>query len=230
MQKMLQFCCMMIRNLDTVIFDMDGLIIDSEPIWEKAGTELLQSYGCPLTSTMYASSTGLRTREWLQYWFNHFSLKYDEIDAAEKQIVDLVISGIQHHGNPMPGVHHAFEYFQQKGFKIGLATSSPMRLADLVVEKLGIGHYLQAITSAEFLPFGKPHPEVFLQCAQSLGSHALQCLCLEDSYNGMIAAKAAKMKCIVVPAAWQFDMPKWGAADGKLSSLAQFSDEFLLQL
>jgi mannitol-1-/sugar-/sorbitol-6-/2-deoxyglucose-6-phosphatase len=220
----------MITTLDTVIFDMDGLLIDSEPIWEKAGGELLAGYGCTLSSSMYASSTGLRTREWLQYWFNHFGISHDTIDAAEKQIVDLVISGIQQHGEPLPGVVHVFEYFQQKGFKIGLATSSPMRLADLVVHKLGIGHYLQAITSAEFLPFGKPHPEVFLQCAQQLQSSPLQCVCFEDSFNGMIAAKAAKMKCIIVPSPAQFTSEKWGAADIKISSLAQLNDEVLARL
>jgi len=230
MHKMQPFCGIMITTLDTVIFDMDGLLIDSEPIWEKAGGELLESYGCTLTSSMYASSTGLRTREWLQYWFNYFNLSHDSIDTAEKQIIDLVIAGIRKHGKPLPGVAHIFEYFQQKGFKIGLATSSPMRLADIVVDMLGIGHYLQAITSAEFLPFGKPHPEVFLQCAQQLQSNPLQCVCFEDSYNGMIAAKSAKMKCVIVPADTQFNWAKWGAADMKIASLAQFNDEVFMHL
>jgi mannitol-1-/sugar-/sorbitol-6-/2-deoxyglucose-6-phosphatase len=230
MQKKLQFRSIMITTLDTVIFDMDGLLIDSEPIWEKAGGELVASYGHTLSRSMYASSTGLRTKEWLQYWFNHFGISSDTIGAAEKQIVDLVIGGIQQHGEPLPGVKYVFEYFQQKGFKIGLATSSPMRLADLVVHTLGIGHYLQAINSAEFLPFGKPHPEVFLQCAQQLQSNPLQCVCFEDSYNGMIAAKAAKMKCVVVPAPAQFASEKWGAADAKVSSLLEVNDEVLIRL
>jgi len=230
LQKKLQFRGIMITTLDTVIFDMDGLLIDSEPIWEKAGGELLASYGCTLSSSMYASSTGLRTREWLQYWFNHFGIPQDSIEAAEKQIVDLVIGGIQQQGQPLPGVTYVFEYFQQKGFKIGLATSSPIRLADLVVQKLGIGHYLQAITSAEYLPFGKPHPEVFLQCAQQLQSNPLQCVCFEDSFNGMIAAKASKMKCVIVPAPAQFSSPKWGSADVKISSLTLFNDEVLARL
>ena len=58
----------------TVIFDMDGLLIDSEPLWEEAGAELLQSYGVELTSEQYQSSTGLRTREWITHWFNHFHI------------------------------------------------------------------------------------------------------------------------------------------------------------
>jgi sugar-phosphatase len=230
MQKLLQFRGIMITSLDTVIFDMDGLLIDSEPIWEKAGGELLEGYGCELSRSMYASTTGLRTREWLQYWFNHFRLSHDSIEMAEKQIVDLVIAGVRHQAKPLPGVSHIFEYFQQKGFKIGLATSSPMRLADIVVDMLGIGHYLQIITSAEFLPFGKPHPEVYMQCAGSLQSNPLQCVCFEDSFNGMIAAKAAKMKCVVVPAAEQFDSAKWGAADKKIKSLHLFNDTDLLSL
>lgn len=216
--------------LDTVIFDMDGLLIDSEPIWEKAGFELLEGYGCKLTTEMYAKSTGLRTKEWLQYWYNQFNIQQHDIVADERHIVDLVIEAIRKHGKAMPGVPYIFEYFQQRGYKIGLATSSPMRMAEMVVDQLGIGHYLQVITSAEHLEFGKPHPEVYLQCAAALQSHPLQCLCFEDSFNGMIAAKAAKMKCIIVPATAQYNWAKWGAADAKIASLEDCTYETLQAL
>ena len=84
-----------------------------------------------------------------------------------------------------------------------------------------------AITSAEKLPFGKPHPEVYINCAAELGLKGMECIAFEDSFNGMIAAKAARMKCVVVPAATAYDHPKWNAADLKLRSLLEFDEEKL---
>ena len=129
----------------------------------------------------------------------------------------------------MPGVNYIFEYFARRKFKIGLATSSPRSLVDVVTEKLNIGSYLQAISSAEHLPYGKPHPQVYMQCANNLQSDPLSCICFEDSFNGMIAAKAAKMKCVVVPAHHQLNDAKWGAADLKISSLQNFNDLLLMR-
>ena len=112
----------------------------------------------------------------------------------------------------------------QKGFKIGLATSSPIELIDLVVERCGIQQYIQVKTSAEHLPFGKPHPQVYLNCAEALGSNVHECICFEDSFNGLIAAKSARMRCVVVPHHSQIKDERWGAADLKLSSLQNFGE------
>lgn len=217
-------------NTAAVIFDMDGLLIDSEPLWEQAGGALLQAYGVTLTHTQYATSTGLRTKEWLQYWFNHFQLQQSGIEQAEKDIVDAVIALIAAQGKMLPGVLYILQYFQQKGIPIGLATSSPMRLADVVLDLLQIRSYFDVVTSAENLPFGKPHPQVYMDCAAALNVHPLRCICFEDSFNGMIAAKAAKMKCVVVPAAAHLQQARWGAADLKISSLQNFNDLLLRQL
>jgi sugar-phosphatase len=215
--------------LNTVIFDMDGLLIDSEPLWEKAGIATLAEYNAVITQDEYHKTTGLRTQEWIEYWFTHFS-----ITAPTKPAVDIIIEkaidSIREFGKPMPGVEYIFNYFSERGFKIGLATSSPKSLIDVVVEKLNIGHYLQAITSAEHLPYGKPHPQVFLNCAEALHSSPLECICFEDSFNGMIAAKAGRMKCVVIPAPQQRNEHKWEAADLKLSSLLNFNDLLLERL
>ena len=130
----------------------------------------------------------------------------------------------------MPGVDYIFQYFIARGFKIGLATSSPMALAEVVIAKLQLGQYLQTITSAEHMPYGKPHPQIYLECAAELGSKPMNCLCFEDSFNGLIAAKAAKMKCVAVPAYQGLQHARWGAADLKISSLQNFNDLLLMQL
>ena len=85
-----------------------------------------------------------------------------------------------------------------------------------------------AATSAEDLPYGKPHPQVYLNCANALQVAPVNCVCFEDSFNGMVAAKAARMKCVVVPHASEQDHAKWGAADLKLNSLEQFTEQQLL--
>lgn len=204
-----------------VIFDMDGLLIDSEPYWEEAGKETMAEYGVTLENEQYHITTGLRTKEWVQYWFAYFDIDMKDVEKAEITIVEKAIEKIRLNGKPMPGVNYIFDFFKKQDCKIGIATSSPLALVNVVVEKLGIGHYLDAIRSAEFLPNGKPHPQVYLDCAEALGVSQLQCICFEDSFNGMIAVKAARMKCIVIPAPEQHSETRWDAADIKLRSLEE---------
>ena len=217
-------------KLNTVIFDMDGLLIDSEPLWEEAGKETLEKFNVSLTPEQYASSTGLRTQEWLQHWFHHFNIDEKHIPEAEQVVVEKAIEKIVTKGEPLPGVNYIMDFFKEKNFRVGLATSSPMSLANPVVDKLNIRSYLHSITSAEHLPFGKPHPQVFINCVNELSSTALQTLVFEDSFNGMIAAKAARMKCVVIPAHHQQQHNKWLAADVQLKSLEEFDELILSKL
>jgi mannitol-1-/sugar-/sorbitol-6-/2-deoxyglucose-6-phosphatase len=217
-------------KLNTVIFDMDGLLIDSEPLWKEAAEALFLTYGKQLTAQQYISTTGLRTKEFLAHWFDYFNLPAMEIDNAEKQVVERVLILAAQKGNTMPGVQHIFNFFLQKDFKIGLASSSPMQLIELVIKKLGIQNHLQGIASAANLAYGKPHPEVYLNCAAKLNSMPAQCICFEDSFNGMIAAKAAKMKCVVVPSLHDNKSLVWEAADLKISTLNNFNELLLNSL
>jgi mannitol-1-/sugar-/sorbitol-6-/2-deoxyglucose-6-phosphatase len=214
-------------KLNTVIFDMDGLLVDSEPLWKEAAETLFLTYGVQLTPQQYAGTTGLRTKEFLQHWFSYFNLPEAEIEDAEKRIVDRVIELVRKKGKPMPGVQHIFNFFMERNFKIGLASSSPRELINLVVEILGIGPHLQAVSSAAGLAYGKPHPEVYLNCAQKLTAMPAECICFEDSFNGMIAAKAAKMKCVIVPSVNDSKNPVWEAADLKISTLNNFNELLL---
>jgi mannitol-1-/sugar-/sorbitol-6-/2-deoxyglucose-6-phosphatase len=217
-------------QLNTVIFDMDGLLIDSEPYWQIAGMETLEKFNVALAPEQYHHTTGLRTPEWLDYWFGYFGIPKENIEEATLALHRNVFEKIKTQANALPGIDHIFHFFNQKGFRIGLATSSPLSLVDIVTEKLNIGHYLDATASADFLPFGKPHPQVYMDCAAALGAHPLECICFEDSFNGLIAAKAARMRCVVIPVADQQSLPKWGAADLQLSSLAEFEDTHLKRL
>ncbi len=211
-------------QLNTVIFDIDGLLIDSEPLWNEAASEVFKQYGINLTGEQYKTTTGLRTKEFTQWWFDHYNIGNEELAGAEKKIVQAVLHKIEQKGKIMPGVPYIFDFFEKKKFKIGLATSSPPELIELVVGMIGIQKYLHATSSAEGLAFGKPHPQVYLNCAESLNSKPVECICFEDSFNGMISVKAARMKCVIVPHVSQAKDERWGAADLKLSSLQNFGE------
>ncbi|HVZ26158.1 MAG TPA: hexitol phosphatase HxpB [Sediminibacterium sp.] len=210
-------------NFTSAIFDIDGLLIDSEPLWNEAAAEVFAQYGIRLSPAQYATTTGLRTPEFVSWWFSYFGIDSKKAAEAEEEIVARVLRKIAEKATVMPGVKYIFEFLSAKSLSIGLATSSPPALIELAIEMTGIGQYLQATSSAEGLPYGKPHPQVYLNCAEKLGADPVQCLCFEDSYNGMIAVKAARMTCVVVPHAKQLKHEKWGAADLKLSSLQNFS-------
>ena len=147
--------------------------------------------------------------------------------TAVDTIIQKAIEKIDANANVFAGVETIIPFFRERGFKIGLATSSPLSLVDVVLKKLDLQTGFDAITSAEKLPFGKPHPEVYLNCAAKLGVTGMECIAFEDSFNGMIAAKAARMKCVVVPAPAAYDHPKWNATDLKLRSLPEFDEEKL---
>jgi sugar-phosphatase len=209
-------------TLNTVIFDMDGLLIDSEPCWQEAGIETMGQFEVSLTLEQYHFTTGLRTREWIAYWFDYFRIDNRFAREAEETIIRKAIEKIGEKAQPMPGYDYILSFFRDRKFKTGLATSSPVALIEVVVDKLGIRKYLDGYRSAENLPLGKPHPQVYMDCLQDLGSSPMEAVCFEDSFNGMISAKAARMKCIVVPASEFYAQTKWGAADLKLPSLLRF--------
>ena len=215
-------------DINTVIFDMDGLLIDSEPLWNEAALEVFNKLGESLDKNQFSNTTGLRTREFVQWWFDHFKLDPAWQVNTELEIIAKVTSKVISGGKPMPGVSHILNFFIQRNFKIGLASSSPMSLINATVDYLGLRPYLNAISSAEELDYGKPHPQVYLNCAKILNVNPVNCIAFEDSFNGMIAAKAARMKCIVVPASSAFTDKRWNAADMKISSLHNFN-ELLLQ-
>ena len=211
-------------ELNAVVFDMDGLLVNSEPLWQEAGIETLEPFGATLTTTQYQVSTGLRTKEWVAYWFSQFGLDMARAKESEDIIMQKAIEKIEAKGELMPGAVEILRFFRERGFRIGLATSSPFALIDAVLHKFQLSSYFDALSSAEELDHGKPHPQVYLDCMNQLSVGPLQTLCFEDSFNGMIAAKAARMTCIVIPEAAFFDHAKWGAADMKLHSLRNFSD------
>ena len=133
-----------------------------------------------------------------------------------------IIASSKQNATVLKGVEDALKLLKRHNYKIGLASSSPKHMIDALVEHFGLTTYFDCITSADAVELGKPHPAVFLHCAAALVAKPNQCLVLEDSVNGMIAGKAARMKVIVVPDELHFDDPRFSLADAKLKSLEDF--------
>ena len=135
-----------------VIFDIDGLLINSEPLWNKAAAEIFRQYGISLTEAQYATTTGLRSKEFVAHWLHEYKIPSTEYERAEQRVVDQAMIYIDKEATLMPGVEHIFQFFLEKEFKIGLATSSPIALIEWVKDKLGIRSLIHASCSAQNHP------------------------------------------------------------------------------
>jgi HAD superfamily hydrolase (TIGR01509 family) len=210
--------------LRAAIFDLDGLLIDSEPHWAVAEMDVLAEVGLTLTEAMCQRTTGLRIDEVVAYW--HARAPWPGPSPAEvtTRIVARVVERIGSQAVAKPGAHRAVELARRRGVAVGLASSSPMVLIRAAVTRLGLDGAFDALESAEDEPFGKPHPAVYLAAAKRLHVAPTACLALEDSLNGLIAAKAARMRCVVVPELHLHD-PRFALADRMLESLELLTDE-----
>ena len=216
------------QSIQAVIFDMDGLIIDSEPLWKIAEIEAFKKVGIDLTSTDCEETVGLRMDEVVQLWYDRVGWEGKSLKAVEEDVVDIVIREIKKQGRALSGVLETLSNLKKGEIKIGLATSSAMRIVDAVLDKLEIRNYFDALHSAEHEIYGKPHPAVFINCAKSLGVNPLNCLVFEDSLNGVISAKAARMSVIAVPEKSHDYNPKLLLADKIIPSLKGFKLENIL--
>jgi len=216
--------------INTVIFDMDGLLLDTEPLWGKSMLQVAEKHKIPITAQRFKETTGLRIYEVTDHWAIHYPWEGRSSKEVAEEILDEIIASSKSHATVMRGVEQTLQLLRQHKFKIGLASSSPARMIHELVDHFGITHYFDVITSADVVDLGKPHPAVFLHCAAELGSRPNQCVVLEDSVNGMIAGKAARMKVIAIPEEIHFDDPRFSIADARLRSMEDFDLAMLKHL
>lgn len=208
-----------LNNFDAVIFDMDGVLIDSEPLWKIAMEEVFSSLGSTLTKQDFQKTVGLRLDEVVIFWHAHEQWENFTPKEIEDNIVQKMIELIKANAQPLPGVLKTLAFLKEKGLKIGLGTSSYEILIDTILRELNISHYFDFTHSAELEEFGKPHPAVYLTVAEKLGVSPLKCVVIEDSLNGIIAAKAARMKVICIPEKTHHPEPKLIIADWMFESM-----------
>ncbi|MGD9710802.1 MAG: hexitol phosphatase HxpB [Thermomicrobiales bacterium] len=210
------------RPIDAVIFDMDGVLIDSEPLWRVAETRAMNAIGVPMVEEDGLLTMGLRTDEVVEFWYARHPWKSPTKREVEAVITREVIALVAERGEPMPGAAAAIRSIIDAGLLVGLASSSSSEIIAAVLSRLGFAGHFAVTQSAEHEPYGKPHPAVYIECARRLGVSPDRCLAIEDSPAGVLAAKAARMRCIAIPAPELAGDRRYCIADFELSSLIDF--------
>ncbi|GAA4834112.1 hexitol phosphatase HxpB [Algivirga pacifica] len=211
-----------------VILDMDGLLIDSEPYWRTALIEVMASVGVEMTPEKAKKTMGLRTEEVVEYWYNHTPWQGRSTEVVATHIMEKALELILEQAPILPGVHDLINLIKEQKLALALASSSPAFMIEAIVDKIGIRDDLQVIRSGQYEKLSKPHPDIFIHTAEQLGLKFNECIVFEDSFNGVLAAKAAKMITVAVPE--DQEDPRFVIADLKLKSLEEFTAETLAKL
>ncbi len=215
-----------LEDFDAVIFDMDGVLIDSEPLWKIAMEQVFAAVGSKLTRQDFQKTVGLRLDEVIQFWHQHEGWKNVSPEEVEQQIVSKMQELIRANGTPLTGVVETLNYLRSHNKKIGLATSSYRVLIDTVLEVLDLKASFDCTHSAEMEAYGKPHPAVYLTVLDYFKVDPRKCLVIEDSLNGIISAKAAKMKVVCIPEKTHFPEPKLILADYQFEDMGLLLESF----
>jgi sugar-phosphatase len=209
---------------------MDGLLVDSEPHWRAMERDVFATVGLYLTDEECKQTTGMPILDVVKYWYARANWPNEElpgrriIDLAEA-ITEGVHVRIANLAEPMPGAIEALEFFAKQGIPTAIASASPMSLIEVVVTRLGIRDLLTLWHSATLEAHNKPAPDVYLGTARKLGVSPADCVTFEDSGSGLRSAYAAGMRTVAVPAAFEFDDPKFSIADLILPSLTAFTQQ-----
>jgi sugar-phosphatase len=185
--------------IKAIIFDMDGLLIDSEPFWRRAEIAVFSTVGISLSEDDCRETMGYRLNEVVELWYSRKPWSNKSTKQVEEQILVHVQNLIETEGVPLPGVMETISLCNELKLKTAIASSSAMRLIKATVKRLGLEGTFEVLHSAEHEEFGKPHPAVFIHTAKKLEVRNENCLVFEDSFHGMVSGLAAKMKVIVVP-------------------------------
>jgi sugar-phosphatase len=213
--------------MKAAVFDMDGLLIDSEPLWREAEISVFRSVGVPLDEEMCRETVGVRLDEVVRHWYRKFPWRGESVDVVEARIQEEISRLIVNRGKPMPGVRQTIDMLIAAKYELAVASSSPMQLIRAALETFGLIENFSVLHSAEAEEKGKPHPAVYLSAMSRLGVDPSNCVAFEDSAIGVRAAKSAGAWVIAVPDPADIYDPAFGNADVVLSSLTNFSMDYV---
>lgn len=217
--------------IEAVILDMDGLLIDTEPVWRVAEERVFRELGVELTEEECLGSIGQTIDSVIPVWRQREPATPDGVrrpsdaEVAER-IIDLVAAEVRATGVAMPGVAEALALFRRLGLPVAIASGSPPRMIEVVCERLGL-ESIEVRCSAMEEVRSKPAPDVYLTAARRLGVPPERCLAIEDSPSGVASAKAAGMRCIAVPDPLVAGDPRYAEADVVLGSLTDLDEGML---
>ena len=212
------------------IFDLDGLLIDSEPIWRRAEREVFATVGVNLTDELCRQTTGLRIHDAVEYWFRSHPWKGKSRAHLVEEIVARVAELLGTHAEPLPGATQAVRWLADLRIPLAICSSSSLALIEIAAAGLDIRPRFQLVYSTEAETQGKPHPAGYLSCASRLRVSPQQCIVFEDSVNGALAGKAAGMRVVAVPASDTPDVAAFDFCDRRLRDLTEFTPRMLGEL
>ncbi len=182
--------------IKAIIFDMDGVISDTQTLQSKVEESLLKKYGIKMTADEITEKyAGIADKEWFSMLIKDFDLKVD-LESIIDEKWGTLLKIAQNNVKEIEGATELINNFKKNQFKLALASASPFEFINLVLSGLKIKDKFDILTSATEVEKGKPDPKIFLLTAQRLNLKPEECLVIEDGINGMVAAKVAKMKCI----------------------------------
>lgn len=187
---------MMFENKKAVIFDMDGVVIDSEGFWSIAEREVFTSLGVEMTEENCQLTRMMTVTEASNFWFEKCPWSNVSIQEAEQMVVARVIELIKTRDCEIAHIRDFIQYLKSLGCKIGLATNSPAHFIPVCLERAAIADLFDVVASAEDEANGKPHPDVYLTTARKLDVRPEDCVVIEDSCHGIEAGKRAGMTVI----------------------------------
>lgn len=214
--------------IQAIIFDMDGLLIDSEPLWQEAEKKVYKKVGVDLNDADVLETTWLRVDEVTDFWYWKFPWNEQETltrSEVTAEIIEEVQNLIIEKWEAKAWVLGVLDFFFHKWIPLAIASSSFYSVIHAVVNKLWIEKYFELIYSAEDEKYGKPHPAVYISTCEKLWVSPVKTIAFEDSFNGVLSAKAAKMKCVAVPEEVNKGNKKFVIADTLLDSLEEFEEE-----
>jgi HAD superfamily hydrolase (TIGR01509 family) len=183
--------------IEAVVFDMDGVIVDSEQVWDDVREQLAKERGGRWHEGAQAAMMGMSSPEWSAYMHEEIGLR----ESPEEINAEVVRRMLERYRERLPLIDGAVEAVRRLApeFRLGVASSSNRPLIESVLERAWIGELFDAVVSSEEVAGGKPAPDVYLEAARLLGVSAPDCVAIEDSDNGIRAAAAAGMAVIAVP-------------------------------
>ena len=208
------------------LFDMDGLLIDSEILWHKAEVEIFGRLGVPIDERTDRTTKGMYVNKVVDYWFERYPWSGPTPDQVVDELLERVGELVEREGELMPGALRAVDLAAGRG-PVALASSTPLALIHRCLAHFSLDDRFVSVHSAEFEPYGKPHPGVFLTAASSLRVDPARCLVFEDSALGVLAGKAASMFVVAVPTHEDRVQPAFAIADLVLDSLEELDDDWL---
>ncbi len=207
------------------IFDMDGLLVDSELLWTRAEIEVFATVGMELDEIKCAETVGMGLDQVVAFRYAQRPFSERSREEVARAIHRRVVELVKEHARPMPGALQALEFVRSKGARIGLATASDHQLIAAALGRLGILAMFDHLQSSAELPRGKPHPDVYLLAAKGIRVAPAECVAFEDSLPGVEAILAAGMKAVAVPEKRLVSDERFLRADVVLESLDKLDDE-----